>query len=330
MLELYKDFKEKLSKGKLEEFRRHVIENNLLGELVQDGFTLTFGAIDPEEEKTMEALSLFELKLLRDEYGEKLGSGLTDKFSSIIIQEEYTRKKLRDLRDFMVIGNAIKGPDEVQLINQVIDVASNPDMVIGTHITGTEIGDIISREGILLTGHKFAVNNDIDYKNIKSSLRRNVSFFENDPLGVISSLLESRHYNNPQGEFNHVMLVSIPKDELSNNNPDIIRTKDGNNYLNPEYINGYFEVGVNSGRIEGFKNNPGFIEKTQQAYEPQSAVELTVQDWENKFENWYEEANQNKFQRLTSKVMNFFRNVLKKDRNQKQIADHSVDMDDRG
>ena len=326
-LELYKEFKTKFEKGKIREFEEYLIENNLLKDLILDGFTMTFGMVDPAEYKTMDALATFELKLLRDEYGAKLGKELSDKISAIIIQEENPRKRLMDLRGFMSIAERVDGPEKVQPIIDVLNIATTPNTVVGTHVTGAEIGDVISNEGVLLTGHKFVATDTVRLNNVKQTLSKNVSFFKDDPIGLVASVIDSRHYNHPQGRFNNVMIVAIPENELVENNPEIISKRGGSNYLNPEYIAGYVEVGVGNGKLENFKKNHRFIDKSHLQYHQRPVADWTVKYWEYKFGEWYEEANQNKFQKITSKVMKFFKDIVKKDKGQGIKRESHFDRD---
>ena len=93
-------------------------------------------------------------------------------------------------------------------------MACDENNVIGTHITGSQIGDIVSNEGVLLTGHKFAatdslINNNI--KSVKGTLEKNITFFKNQPFELLWNLTSGRNYNNNTREnFNDIMLVSIP------------------------------------------------------------------------------------------------------------------------
>ena len=57
-------------------------------------------------------------------------------------------------------------------IEKILDIASDKDSVIGTHIIGSEIGDTLAKEGICLTGHKFVakdISKDVS-KNIKQKI----------------------------------------------------------------------------------------------------------------------------------------------------------------
>ena len=152
-----------------------------------------------------------------------------------------------------------------------------------------------------------------DYKNnIKGTLEKNVTFFSNDPIGLVSQLMSSRGYNNPTSEFNDIMIVSIPKEELEQNREGIIIEKDKVKYLNPTYIQGFARVGVEKGNIDSFVENPQFIEKGQQKENVES---LSIDDWKNKFEGWYECSRTTKMQKIKSNVIGFFKSILNKEKN---------------
>ena len=225
----------------------------------------------------------------------------------------------------MRIAEKINSPEQIQSVIDILNIATTPNIVAGTHVTGAEIGDVISREGVLLTGHKFVATDRVRLDNVKHSLSKNVSFFKDDPIGLVASIIDSRHYNNPQGRYNNVMIVVIPEEELTANNSEIIYKHEGNQFLNPEYIAGYAEVGVANGRIENFKRNHRFIDKSKGKYYQKSVADWSVKYWEHKFEEWYEEANQNKFQKITSKVMKFLKSVVKKDKSQTRNLENHFD-----
>lgn len=123
--------------------------------------------------------------------------------------------------------------------------------------------------------------------------------------------MSSRGYNNPTGEFNDIMIVSIPKEELEQNKEGIIIEKNETKYLNPTYIQGFARVGVEKGNIDNFIENPAFIEKIKQK---ETVESLSVDDWKKKFEGWYESSRTTKMQRIKSNVMEFFKSILNKEK----------------
>lgn len=183
-------------------------------------------------------------------------------------------------------------------------------------------GDTLAMQGIELTGHKFMA---VDYgqndykKNVKGTLEKNVTFFNNDPIGVVMQMIKAREYNMHKGQFNDIMLVSIPKHELKQNKEGIIIEKNDTKYLNPSYIKGYARVDVENGNIENFKDNEAFIEKEDKS---QTVEELSVDDWKEKFEGWYENSRTTKLQKIKAKIMGFFKSISNK---QKQIGNQRDD-----
>lgn len=158
-----------------------------------------------------------------------------------------------------------------------------------------------------------------NYKNnIKGTLEKNVTFFNEEPINVVMQIINSRGYNNPTSEYNDVMIVSIPKAELEQNMEGIIIEKNNSKYLNPEYIKGYVRVGVENGNIENFKENPLFVEKEDRIHKEQTINELSINDWQNKFEGWYENSRTTKMQKIKNNVIGFFKSIINKDKDKEQ------------
>lgn len=147
---------------------------------------------------------------------------------------------------------------------------------------------------------------------MKLTLQENITFFQNNPIEMVMQVMGSRGYNNPTSEFNDIIIVSIPKEELQQNKKEIINEQNGNRYLNPEYIAGYVKVGVEKGNLDSFRKNPKFIEKDRTKQDIES---LSVDDWKNKFEKWYEDSRTTKMQKLKSNIIGFFKSVLSKENN---------------
>lgn len=208
--------------------------------------------------------------------------------------------------------------EEVNTFETILDIASNKENVVGIHITGGEIGNALNR-GIELTGHKWVARDTSDYRsNIRGTLEKNISFFENRPIELAMNLINARGYNNTTQDFNDIMIVSIPKKELEQNQEGIITEKDEVRYLNPSYIKGFVKVRVKDGKIEGFQENPRFAQKEIKEHE--TVKELSTEDWKEKFEGWYEQSRTTKMQKFKVTVLKFFKNIINKDK-EKEIND---------
>lgn len=152
-----------------------------------------------------------------------------------------------------------------------------------------------------------------NYKDdIKGTLEKNITFFNNDPIDLLMQIIRARKYNDPMTEFNDIMLVSIPKEGLENNKEDIIIEKNDSKYLNPEYIKGYVRVGVEKGNIESFIGNPIFKEKEQK----ENIDDLNIEDWKNKFETWYQDSKTTKMQKIRTNIMCYLKSILNKEKQQ--------------
>lgn len=194
-------------------------------------------------------------------------------------------------------------------VSQIFDMACDENNVIGTHITGSQIGDIISDEGIALTGHKFvatdSLTNNGSKSNVKGTLEKNITFFKNQPFELLWNLTSGRKYNNYTREnFNDIMLVSIPENELNNNRDDIIIQNDSSLYLNPSYIKGYAKINTVDGDIKDIKENPRFINKNY--HELYNQRESNYDDYRQKLDQWYKDINTTKFGKIFSKVKGIF------------------------
>lgn len=319
--ELIQQFQKKIKSGKTEQFREYIEKNNLTDEFLKQCFASTFRrSYEPgtAEYKQAKDLSSFVLKLSRGTFEQKFGPELTDKFTKNIYESKHPSIGIFNTVMLMNPDIKVNSQYEAEEMIKLFDFASEKDMVVGTHIIGSDIGDKLSKEGISLTGHKWVAN---DYGNrngnIKGRLEKNITFFENDPINFITHIIRSRGYNNPTSQFNDIVLVSIPKEELEKNEENIIVQKDigvgPEDCLNPEYIKGFVRVSTKEGNIEEIYSNPIF--KDRSANEHENTVQsLGTDDWKSKFKGWYEQANTSKIKRVKNKVMNFLREISNKNK----------------
>lgn len=314
--ELIQQFQKYMKSGRVEQFREYILQNNLTNEFIHQCFMMTYNrSFEPGSKELDEAMNLsnFALKLSKEIFDQKFGPELSNRFSQIIYETNYPSIRIFDIFRLMQPGIKVNDEYEAAEMFKLMDIVSQPENLVGTHIIGSDIGSSLASEGIVLTGHKWVANDYNDRSsNLKSRLSKNITFFDNDPIGFITQFIQSRGYNNPQGEFNDIMVVSIPREELNRNEPGIIIQNDFgyglNDCLNPAYIRGFTRVGVRDGHIEGFYDNPAFIDRASQIYGD------TVQDWKAKFDGWYEQANMTKWESLKSKVSNFLQGLLNKDK----------------
>lgn len=307
-----------IKKGKIDKLYEYIVKNNLTQELITQIFYDTYMSYrDKEQEEAAMKLSNFALKLSINNLTKKYGEKLTNRFVKIIDGMQYSSQRNFNLFRLMNMNRNVLKEEEQNKIEKILEIASKKDTIIGTHITGREVGDTYNSEGIPLTGHKFASN---DYtrnnyqENVKIVLEENVSLFQDNPIEVIMQLIGNRGYNNNYGaEWNDVMIVQIPKEELEQNQEGIIIEKENGLYLNPSYIKGFARIGITDGNIEAFVDNPAFIEKDT---EKKTVEELSTEEWKSKFGQWYEASKTTQMQKLKSNVINFFKGLLNKKKNQ--------------
>ena len=299
-------FNKYMKKGKLDKFNNYLIENNLRDKFIEDATWYSPYHYKDNTDKLEESLNNYTLMLLNDDACQKYGN-LGDKFCEYIYSQESEGLKRSNM---FLLDRILKSSNYTNLdnVSQIFDMACDENNVIGTHITGSQIGDIISDEGIALTGHKFvatdSLTNNNSKNNVKGTLEKNITFFKNQPFELLWNLTSGRKYNNYTREnFNDIMLVSIPENELNNNRDDIIIQNDSSLYLNPSYIKGYAKINTVDGDIKDIKENPRFINKNYQELYNQRESNY---DYSQKLAQWYKDINTPKFGKIFSKVRGIF------------------------
>ena len=299
-------FNKYMKKGKLDKFNSYLIENNLRDKFIEDATWYRPYQYKNNTDKLEESLNNYTLMLLKDDACQKYGN-LGDKFCEYIYSQESEGLKRSNM---FLLDRILKSSNYTNLdnVSQIFDMACDENNVIGTHITGSQIGDIISDEGIALTGHKFvatdSLTNNGSKSNVKGTLKKNITFFKNQPFELLWNLTRGRNYNNYAREnFNDIMLVSIPENELNNNRDDIIIQNDLSLYLNPSYIKGYAKVNTVDGDIKDIKENPKFINKNYHELYNQRESNY---DYSQKLDQWYKDINTPKFEKIVSKVRGIF------------------------
>jgi len=328
---LIEQFQKYIKRGKTEQFYEYIVQNDLVDKFIEQSFFETFRKNykpGTEEYKNAINLSNFALKLSREVFNQKFGPELSDKFSRIIYEQEQPSSRIFMISQLMKPNIRVNSKKEAIEMVKLLDMVSSEDCIIGTHIIGSDIGKFLAENGIQLTGHKWVAN---DYGNrdgnVRKKLEKNITFFDNDPIGFVTQIIQSRRYNNPTTEFNDVMVVSIPKEELDKNQEGIVVQTDfgvgPEDCLNPEYINGFVRIGVRDGEIEGFYDNPKFKNKSSRNLNENIPESLSISDWESKFEGWYRQANVTHLQSLKNKVMSFLKTITGKNRD-KDISNEEV------
>lgn len=299
-------FNKYMKKGKLDKFNNYLLENNLRDKFIEDATWYRPYQYKDNTDKLEESLNNYTLMLLKDDACQKYGN-LGDKFCEYIYSQESEGLKRSNM---FLLDRILKSSNYTNLdnVSQIFDMACDENNVIGTHITGSQIGDIISDEGIALTGHKFvatdSLTNNSSKNNVKGTLEKNITFFKNQPFELLWNLTSGKKYNNYTREnFNDIMLVSIPENELNNNRDDIIIQNDSSLYLNPSYIKGYAKINTVDGDIKDIKENPRFINKNYHELYNQRECNY---DYSQKLDQWYKDINTTKLGKIFSKVKGIF------------------------
>lgn len=299
-------FNKYMKKGKLDKFNNYLLENNLRDKFIEDATWYRPYQYKDNTDKLEESLNNYTLMLLKDDACQKYGN-LGDKFCEYIYNQESEGLKRSNM---FLLDSILKSSNYTNLdnVSQIFDMACDENNVIGTHITGSQIGDIISNEGIALTGHKFvatdSLTNNNSKSNVKGTLEKNITFFKSQPFELLWNLTSGRNYNNNNREnFNDIMLVSIPENELNSNRDDIIIQNNSSLYLNPSYIKGYAKINTVDGDIKDIKENPRFINKNYQELYNQRECNY---DYSQKLDQWYKDINTTKLGKIFSKVKGIF------------------------
>lgn len=306
-----KEIDREIKNGKIDEIYEKLKLNNKIDEFSEKIFMDLFGEEEIEGESKYDNLMMLYQKIVYDKLLGVYGEKISDRLLNEITKEKNLNVRCRVLTLYY---NGIRQKNQISTeqskdMEELMDVIFNEDNVVGTHITGRNIGEKILKEGILLTGHKLLAKDDSDYSDdLTRRLEKNVTFFNyqmQSRASLLSHIINSRGYNASQGNFNDVMIVSIPKNDLENNSEEIIKNGE---YLNPKYLAGYVSVGVKNGEIAQFQKNPEY----QESRDKECISEFSVEDWNCKFSSWYEETKIPKFQKIKNSIINRIKNLLKK------------------
>ena len=287
-------FDKAIKSKKLNEFYEYLSKNNLEKEfIIRNCFR--------EED---ENISFMALKLGMEILKESYGDDLANRFGNIIYNDS---SKMRNFHLFYLMSSLPKSPvseKEAIEIEKILEIASQEDYIIGTHIIGSEIGEKVQKQGIWLTGHKFA-GKDED-KSIELKIAKNITLFKkNDSISTLLQMVNSRKYNDRGDRFNDIVMVLLPKKELEQNNKNIVlKDEQGREYLNPKYNAGYVRIDKESGNIEGLHESPySTLQKTEQ---------VESKEWEEKLNQWYQSYSKKpnvikvRFEEITQKIKNIF------------------------
>lgn len=209
------------------------------------------------------------------------------------VEELYSQKKMKffDVLTLVDMNDGItqkgKSPEEVNSlkkqqakhISDLLDVFSDPDLFVGIHRTGGAVsGEEIQNTGLYLSGDlSSGKENEIKGEDIKTSLEKNVSFYDNNPGLSVSQVCKGGHYKNLGLKENvDIILVGVPRVDIESETPaENFASYDGTQYvLDPKYILGFATVNTSTNTIADINLDRYREQKTQNA-------DLALEKWKN-------------------------------------------------
>lgn len=298
---LIETFEKYNNKNKLDKFYRYIEKNNLKDQFMKEAL---YEALRPKKGKDYTDLLKCSLNLSLEELEKGFGEKNAKRIIGLLYKGSNINTKMSNL---IQLTNIVKDRDytgQEDYINDILDMVSQEGMTVGTHIIGTDYGETLKQEGILLTGHKFVTTDRVEddaTNDVKGILSRNVTFFENAPIDAFLHIFQNRGYNNRQrGGANDIMIVSIPTEQLQQNKSDIIIEKQDSKYLNPQYISGYVRINVENAQIENVKHD-GNISQSK-----------STEEWEKRFVEWNRQTSTSKLAVIKDNIIKKLKNLLTK------------------
>lgn len=264
---LIKQYEKYAKRGKTEKFQEYLKKEGLVQTFIKEVFNNTYGGYIPEEmKKRAMNLTNFSLDLADEMLSKKYGESLASRFKETITNSPHASERIFYIYSLSRWNIELKSQEEKNTAEEIFDIISKPGNVIGVHATGAEIGDTLIEEGILLTGH---LEDKYSNKMVEDKLRKNVELFKSSkPLDTFIHIIDYRNYSpKPGTKCSDMMILSIPEEELQQNNAAIIGQGEFEEFVNPSYINGYVRIQREPIELEGFTKNPAFIEKSTNKFE---------------------------------------------------------------
>ena len=238
--------------GNIEAFRTFINENKLQDTFVQNSFDDWVKFSDKNVSQCFYEVVVQEgLDYLGKTYGEKFAQKLEKVYEGKDIS-------LYDVYAISNINQKENSKSQADIMEQILDLYSK-DFEIGIHRTGGACsGETINKEGLNLTGNLSSGVINAEYMEIKDQLEDNISF-DYFPGELLSQIAGGGSYKNLLGKkMVDIPIIAIPKDELKQNNPEIILKSKQNIHpkLNPKYRKGYVTVDSENSTMEKYVENP--------------------------------------------------------------------------
>ncbi|MBQ6991847.1 MAG: hypothetical protein IJN50_02890 [Clostridia bacterium] len=306
-------------KGDLDVFMDFLEEVECSAEFVDRLLIDSLGNLEKEE------------KVALNEFAEKLGiRELNNRFGEDFgrkILQLYSEKKIKyiDIQQLLCINEKSKKlntngqlskieietirMEQAQQISELLDLFTNDELQVGIHRTGGSVsGAVIKKEGINLTGHlSSGAHESIDYKNIQTTLDKNISFY-NRPGEAIRQICKGANYKNYMGiDDVDIILVGIPKKALVDNNREIILTDSSQPRLNPKYVLGHVSVNKNTNTINSIQMDDRMKERNHETINSGDYQKNDTEKWLQDLRRCTEVAiRQPEYEGIKGKLFKFF------------------------
>lgn len=284
--------------------------------------SLLMESLQDMEQEEIKALFEFAEKLgireLNNRFGEDFGRKILQLYSEkkikyIDIQQllciNEKSKKLNTNGQLSKIEIETIRMEQAQQLSELLDLFTNDELQVGIHRTGGSVsGAVIKKEGINLTGHlSSGAHESIDYKNIQTTLDKNISFY-NRPGEAIRQICVGANYKNyMQIEDIDIILVGIPKKVLEDNDREIILTDSSQPRLNPKYVLGHVSVNKNTNTINSIQMDDKMKEKKHETLNSGDNKKNDTEKWLQDLRKCTDVAiRQPEYEGIKGKLLKFF------------------------
>ena len=239
-------FPKALKNKDLNTLGEYIIQNDKVREFEEQVFDATLGDIEHKQE-----LLDFGIKVGIDEIRCKYGEEFSNKIQKMCDEEK--------LGFFDVYNLAIVNVDREKIdeISGLIDIFADDRFKTGIHRTGGSVsGDVISSEGLRLTGHlsSGSINDRFEIED----LDENISFYDSPGLAIGQIACGGNYKNLMQAENIDIVIVAIPIKDIEAREDVILHGQI--DILNPKYVQGYVTVNSKENKIISTTRNNKFLD----------------------------------------------------------------------
>lgn len=127
-----------IKNGKADKVYDYIMKNDLTKEFIAQAFYSTYQHKSKDYENEVN-LSNFALKILMEDLTLQYGEKLANKFAQIIYNTPEPNQRIYYLFRLMNLHENQISEIEADKIEKILDIGSNKEQVIGTHIIGSDI-----------------------------------------------------------------------------------------------------------------------------------------------------------------------------------------------